>query len=78
MEPLKEFASQGKPMFGTCAGLILLARELVGLSRTTSWMFDVTVERNSFGRQVESFEAELDIKDWMNHLLVCLFVPLIL
>jgi len=62
MEPLKEFASKGKPMFGTCAGLILLAKELVGYTEPHLGLFDVTVERNSFGRQKESFEAELNIR----------------
>jgi len=62
MEPLKEFAAKGKPMFGTCAGLILLAKELVGYAEPHLGLFDVTVERNSFGRQKESFEAELFIQ----------------
>ncbi|KAA9016986.1 pyridoxal 5'-phosphate synthase glutaminase subunit PdxT [Niallia endozanthoxylica] len=62
MEPLKEFAAKGKPMFGTCAGLILLAKELVGYREHHLGLFDVTVERNSFGRQKESFEAELFIR----------------
>ncbi|WP_394236762.1 pyridoxal 5'-phosphate synthase glutaminase subunit PdxT [Niallia oryzisoli] len=62
MEPLKEFASKGKPMFGTCAGLILLAKELTGYAEPHLGLFDVTVERNSFGRQKESFEAELNIQ----------------
>lgn len=62
MEPLKEFAAKGKPMFGTCAGLILLAKELVGYAEPHLGLFDVTVERNSFGRQKESFEAELHIR----------------
>ncbi|WP_338450634.1 pyridoxal 5'-phosphate synthase glutaminase subunit PdxT [Niallia oryzisoli] len=62
MEPLKEFAAKGKPMFGTCAGLILLAKELAGYAEPHLGLFDVTVERNSFGRQKESFEAELHIR----------------
>ncbi|MCQ6276814.1 pyridoxal 5'-phosphate synthase glutaminase subunit PdxT [Bacillus sp. V3B] len=62
MEPLKEFASKGKPMFGTCAGLILLAKELVDYPEPHLGSLDVTVERNSFGRQKESFEAELSIQ----------------
>lgn len=62
MDPLKEFASRGKPMFGTCAGLILLAKELVDYPESHLGVFDVTVERNSFGRQKESFEAELSIQ----------------
>ncbi|UAL52340.1 MULTISPECIES: pyridoxal 5'-phosphate synthase glutaminase subunit PdxT [Metabacillus] len=63
MNPLKTFAEQGKPMFGTCAGLILLAKNIVGYSEGHLGLMDVTVERNSFGRQRESFEAELNITD---------------
>jgi pyridoxal 5'-phosphate synthase pdxT subunit len=62
MDALKEFAQEGKPMFGTCAGLILLAKNLEGYSEPHIGVMDVTVERNSFGRQVDSFEADLDIK----------------
>lgn len=61
MAPLKEFAASGKPMFGTCAGLILLAKNLVGYDESHLGLLDVTVERNSFGRQKDSFEAELMI-----------------
>lgn len=63
MNALKEFASSGKPMYGTCAGLILLAKKIVGYSEPHLGVMDVTVERNSFGRQVDSFEADLAIKD---------------
>ncbi|MCQ6282742.1 pyridoxal 5'-phosphate synthase glutaminase subunit PdxT [Bacillus sp. EB600] len=63
MDALKEFANEGKPMFGTCAGLILLAKNLVGYDQPHIGVMDVTVERNSFGRQRESFEADLSIKD---------------
>jgi pyridoxal 5'-phosphate synthase pdxT subunit len=62
MDALKEFAAEGKPMYGTCAGLILLAKNLVGHEPHIGVM-DITVERNSFGRQVDSFEADLAIKD---------------
>ncbi|WP_212934531.1 pyridoxal 5'-phosphate synthase glutaminase subunit PdxT [Robertmurraya siralis] len=61
MNELKEFAQAGKPMFGTCAGLILLARNVVGYDEPHIGVMDVTVERNSFGRQRESFEANLTI-----------------
>ena len=49
------------PMFGTCAGLIVLAKDVEG---ETGYLkkLDITVARNSFGRQVDSFEAELDVK----------------
>jgi 5'-phosphate synthase pdxT subunit len=62
MEPLREFAKTGKPMFGTCAGLILLAGEVVGYEEPHLGVMDIVVERNSFGRQVDSFEAELTVK----------------
>ena len=61
MDKLKEFAAQGKPVFGTCAGLILLAKRVVGYDEPHIGVMDVTVERNSFGRQRESFEADLSI-----------------
>lgn len=61
MEPLRKFGQDGKPMFGTCAGLILLAKNLVGYTESHLGLLDVTVERNSFGRQKDSFEAELMI-----------------
>lgn len=53
-EPLRELAGRGTPILGTCAGLIMLDRDHLGL-------LDVTAERNAFGRQLRSFEADLDI-----------------
>lgn len=61
MDELKKVAADGKPMFGTCAGLILLAKDLVGYDAPHIGVMDVKVERNSFGRQRESFEADIDI-----------------
>jgi len=52
-EPLREFVRSGRPALGTCAGLIMLDRDHLGL-------LDVSVQRNAFGRQVSSFEAKLD------------------
>jgi pyridoxal 5'-phosphate synthase pdxT subunit len=54
-EPLRAFVRGGRPTLGTCAGLIMLARDHLGL-------LDVTVRRNAFGRQLNSFEAELDFE----------------
>jgi 5'-phosphate synthase pdxT subunit len=51
--PLIDLARQGKPILGTCAGMILLGRENLGL-------LDVTTRRNAFGRQLHSFETDLD------------------
>ncbi|MGF2614040.1 pyridoxal 5'-phosphate synthase glutaminase subunit PdxT [Rossellomorea vietnamensis] len=61
MDPMKKFIGDGKPVFGTCAGLILLAKNIVGYAEPHLGVMDVTVERNSFGRQRESFEVDLDI-----------------
>jgi 5'-phosphate synthase pdxT subunit len=52
-EPLAEFVQSGRPVLGTCAGMIMLDRDHLGL-------LDVSVRRNAFGRQLASFEAELD------------------
>jgi 5'-phosphate synthase pdxT subunit len=62
-DPLAERLSDGLPAFGTCAGLILLASDVLdGRPDQRSFgVLDVTVRRNAFGRQVDSFEADLDI-----------------
>ena len=53
-DPLKQFVRSGRPVLGTCAGLILLDREHLGL-------LDVSARRNAFGRQLHSFEADLEL-----------------
>jgi len=62
LEPIRSLAVQGTPMFGTCAGLILLAKEIVGYEEGHLSLMDVVIERNSFGRQVDSFEVELSVE----------------
>jgi pyridoxal 5'-phosphate synthase pdxT subunit len=52
-EPLRAFHAQGRPIFGTCAGLIMLDREHLAL-------MDIVAERNAFGRQLHSFESDLE------------------
>jgi 5'-phosphate synthase pdxT subunit len=61
LEPVKKIAELGVPVFGTCAGLIMLAGKIVGSSQPSIGLMNMVVERNAFGRQVESFEADLDI-----------------
>jgi len=61
VEPIKEMASGGKPVWGTCAGLIFLARRVEGIEQPLLGVMDLTVARNAFGRQVESFEAEISV-----------------
>ena len=59
VEPLTAFG-QSFPMWGTCAGLVFMARE-VGFDQPRLGVLDIVVKRNAFGRQVDSFEAELEI-----------------
>jgi len=63
IEPVRDLAEAGLPLWGTCAGMILLARELVDgkPDQPLLGLMDVTVRRNAFGRQVDSFEADLDV-----------------
>ena len=61
VEPLRAFARSGKPVWGTCAGAIYLARSAPGLDRPTLGLLDIAVRRNAFGRQVDSFEVDLAI-----------------
>lgn len=61
-EALQRRGREGLPMFGTCAGLILLAREVQGGNPKGLGLIDVDVDRNAYGRQIDSFEADLDVK----------------
>jgi 5'-phosphate synthase pdxT subunit len=63
LEPLRKRISDGLPVFGSCAGMILLADRLIGgpEGQETFGGIDVTVRRNAFGRQVDSFEADLTV-----------------
>ncbi|WP_164215665.1 pyridoxal 5'-phosphate synthase glutaminase subunit PdxT [Virgibacillus sp. YIM 98842] len=61
-EAIQQFGKQGKPIFGTCAGLILMADEVEEQVQSHLALMDMKVARNAFGRQVASFEASLDIK----------------
>ena len=54
-EPLRELARRGTPVLGTCAGLIMLDREHLGL-------MDIRAQRNAFGRQIRSFESDVELR----------------
>ncbi len=54
-EPLREFAASGRPVLGSCAGLIMLDRRHLGV-------MDMRAERNAFGRQIHSFEADVELE----------------
>jgi 5'-phosphate synthase pdxT subunit len=59
--PLLDLAASGAPLFGTCAGMIVLARELADGEDPILPLLDVSVERNAFGRQLDSFETDLPV-----------------
>lgn len=74
MEPLRTFAKSGKPMFGTCAGMILLAKTLIGYEKAHIGAMDITVERNAFGRQRIVLKLRFQLKAWVKTSLVYLSV----
>ncbi|MDR1933524.1 MAG: pyridoxal 5'-phosphate synthase glutaminase subunit PdxT [Spirochaetales bacterium] len=59
IEPLKQFAAAGKPIYGTCAGGILLAKNIEKYNQVKLDLLDITIARNAYGRQIESFEADI-------------------
>ena len=61
MQVLRGLAQDGFPMFGTCAGLILLAKSTIDLDIEAIGAMDIKVRRNAFGRQVDSFETSLSV-----------------
>jgi pyridoxal 5'-phosphate synthase pdxT subunit len=60
-EPIRRLAATGAPIFGTCAGMIVLSRDIVGGESPVLPLLDVTVQRNAFGRQLDSFEADVSV-----------------
>lgn len=60
-EPLRKFG-ETKPIFGTCAGAILLAREVVNPPQSSLGLIDLTIERNGYGRQIDSRIAQIDVE----------------
>jgi 5'-phosphate synthase pdxT subunit len=61
-EAIIDLAARGGLVWGTCAGLILIAKEIVGSDQCRLGLLDVEVARNAFGRQVDSFETDLDFE----------------
>lgn len=59
VQPLRQFAAE-KPVWGTCAGMIFMAKD-IGREQPLLGMMDIKVERNAFGRQIDSFETSLDV-----------------
>ncbi|MCC6184066.1 MAG: pyridoxal 5'-phosphate synthase glutaminase subunit PdxT, partial [Microthrixaceae bacterium] len=63
LEPLRDFCQSGRPVFGTCAGAILLGSEILDgrPDQHCLGVIDISVRRNGFGRQVDSFEIDVDV-----------------
>ncbi|TNG94500.1 pyridoxal 5'-phosphate synthase glutaminase subunit PdxT [Pasteurellaceae bacterium USgator11] len=61
IEAIRQFAAEGKPLFGTCAGMILLAKAIEGDESAHLGLMDIQVRRNAFGRQKQSFQTALYI-----------------
>lgn len=60
-DALREFHDAGKAFFATCAGVILLAREVVKSGQRSIGLLDATIQRNAYGRQIDSFETDLEV-----------------
>ena len=78
LEPLRAFAAR-RPVWGTCAGMIVMAKHATDLDLETLGLVDISVQRNAFGRQVDSFETELPIDEVEGGPVRCVFIraPLI-
>jgi 5'-phosphate synthase pdxT subunit len=75
-EPIKERITSGMPVYGSCAGMILLADRVLdaGVGQETFGGLDITVRRNAFGRQVDSFETDLDFSGITNPPIRAVFI----
>lgn len=60
LEPIRRLAAEGLPIWGTCAGMIFLAKD-VGRPQPVLGLMDLRVRRNAFGRQIDSFETDLEV-----------------
>lgn len=65
-QPIINFAKD-KPIFGTCAGIIILSRKVEGVSYTPLSLFEIEIRRNAFGRQADSFQTSIEVELQPNH-----------
>jgi len=68
------FAAQGKPIFGTCAGAILLAKEVLNPPQTNLGLIDISIERNAYGRQIDSAVRKGDCPELADHPVEMVFI----
>ena len=74
IEPIRTHVHNGMAVWGTCAGAILLANDPGDLDREGLRLMDITVERNAFGRQVDSFEADVSVPSFGGQEYHCVFI----
>ena len=73
-EPISRMAAEGRPVWGTCAGMIMLANEITEQDPVPLGLMDIGVRRNAFGRQVDSFEQRLQIAPLTPEPYNCIFI----
>ena len=73
-EAIKQFAAAGKPIFGTCAGTILLAKDVLNPAQDHLGLIDIAVERNAYGRQVDSSVRQGECPDLSEHPVEMVFI----
>ncbi len=73
-DAIEDFAGQGKPIFGTCAGAILLAKEVLNPSQERLALMDITIERNAYGRQVDSSVRQGECPELSGHPVEMVFI----
>ena len=73
-EPIVRMAGAGHPVYGTCGGMIMMAAELTEERPTPLGLIDIEVIRNAFGRQVDSFEAELEVQSLGSEMFPAVFI----
>lgn len=71
---IKDFAAQGKPIFGTCAGAILLAKEVLSPPQERLELLDITIERNAYGRQIDSAVRQGECPELADHPVEMVFI----
>ena len=74
IEPLRQKIKQGMPVWGTCAGMILLAKNIINEENSHLGLMDITVKRNAYGSQLDSFKTLVNIPDVSNNEIPLVFI----
>ena len=74
IKPIFDKIKEGLPVFGTCAGSILLSKKIIGSEQYKINVMDISVERNAYGRQVDSFETDILFPEVCDEAIRCVFI----